>query len=234
MYRDPHRHTRFLRQAARNREYELIPHRHHAASNTVDSHVDVDVSKFDSAKQSMSNQFMQVNQSRTNYFALFNLEPCFALATERLENAYRALVSRVHPDRFTHTDAAMQRAAMESAANANEAYRTLKKPVLRAQHLLGLHGVITSDRSTTMSPAFLMEQMEWREALNEARSGSDLPALQRLTSQVRQRIQSLQAQLEAQLDQQHDHASAADSVNQLMFTEKLAVDIDDACAQLEE
>ena len=211
----PYRHTRFLRQAARNREYEFVPHRKHTAGEPPHSTTDM-------------------HSAPSSYFALFNLEPRFALAEVELDGAYRALAARIHPDRFVDADPATQRAALELSANANEAYRTLKKPALRAQHLLGLHGVVANDRSAAMSPAFLMEQMEWREALGEAKSSSDLGALQQLTAMVRQRIRAIHAQLATQLDEQQDHPAAAASVNQLMFVEKLAADIDDACLQLEE
>jgi molecular chaperone HscB len=233
----PHRHTRFLRQAARNREYELIPHRQPVATDSSIASADSKSIAKEIVQTSVAPAYSHSHpqgHAGSNYFLLFNLEQRFALSADQLDNAYRALAARIHPDRFTYADPATQRAAMELSANANEAYRTLKRPVLRAQHLLALHGVATTERSTAMSPAFLMEQMEWRDALNEARSSRDLTALQKLAAQVRQRVQALQAQLEAQLDQQQDHSAAADSVNQMMFTEKLATDIDDACMQLEE
>lgn len=169
-----------------------------------------------------------------SYFALLNLEPRFALPAEQLDLAYRALATRVHPDRHTHAAPAEQRQALTLATNANEAYRTLKKPLLRARHLLSLRGIQAAEQSVTMPPEFWIEQMEWREALSDARAARDCNALQRLHAVVRDRAAALHAQLATQLDAERDDPAAAQSVQQLMFMEKLVADIDEARALLEQ
>src|SRR5271165_6196029 len=112
-----------------------------------------------------------------SYFALFNLEPRFALPVEQLELAYRALAAQVHPDRHAQSSSAARREAQMLAANANEAYRTLRKPLLRARHLLALGGVTSDDDQTSVSRVFLTEQMEWRETLGRAHAARDAAAL---------------------------------------------------------
>jgi molecular chaperone HscB len=169
-----------------------------------------------------------------SYFDLLNLEPRFALRSDQLDLAYRALAARVHPDRHAHSGAAVQREAMMLATHANDAYRTLKKPVLRAQHLLRLRGVETDARSTTFAPGFLMEQMELRESLDEAKTARNLVALNDLYTSTRNRAAVLNAELEMQLDVKNDALAAAESVHRLMFIEKLIADIDDARAKLED
>ncbi|MEJ1964564.1 MAG: Fe-S protein assembly co-chaperone HscB [Gammaproteobacteria bacterium] len=170
---------------------------------------------------------------RPSYFAVLDLEPRFALALDRLEQAYRALASRVHPDRYATGTPGEQRQALTLAADANEAYRTLRKPAPRARHLLSLRGVELGDQSNTVTPAFLLEQMEWREALAEARAARDARALNDLRSSVRARAALLHARLEALLDVDLDNLAAARCVQELMFIEKLDADIDEAQALLE-
>ena len=168
-----------------------------------------------------------------SYFALFNLEPRFALPIEQLDLAYRALATRVHPDRYANAGPAEQRQALALATDANEGYRTLRKPVLRARHLLSLRGIDAAGAGTATAPEFLLEQMEWREALGDVQATRDGDALQRLDKTVRSRAAALQAQLAIQLDAEGSHPAAAQSVQQLMFVEKLIADIDEARALLE-
>lgn len=171
------------------------------------------------------------NQS---YFALFGLEARFALVPEQLDRAYRALASRVHPDRFAHRDDAERRRSLAQATHANEAYRTLKKPVLRARYLLGLRGVELADTTAALPNEFLIEQMEWREALADAKGVRDIVALERLDTTVRRRTEALHDRLAHQLDAENDHAGAAATVHKLMFLEKLVAEIADASAALED
>lgn len=168
----------------------------------------------------------------TSHFELFRIEPRFALGTESLETAYHAVVSEVHPDRFAHADAAGRLRAVASAAAANEAYRTLKKPLLRARYLLQLRGIETGVAAAA-SPSLLMRQMEWREALAEAVASRDAQALARLASEVRSRAHTLEEVVEAQLDRNHDDAGAARSVEEWLFVEKLLSAVEDARAALE-
>lgn len=167
-----------------------------------------------------------------SYFTLFQLEPRFALGLGELESAYRAVANRVHPDRFAQSGAASQRWALESATTANEAYRTLRKPLLRARYLLQMRGV-EAGRTSTLSPAMLMEQMDWRESLEEARNTRDSRALEALNKAVKSRATVLKGRLENQLDKEHDDTGASRSVEEWLYIEKLLTDIEDALALLE-
>lgn len=180
------------------------------------------------ARRSMHNDLSQ------GYFALFDLEPCFTLAAERLDRAYRALATRVHPDRFTYRDDAERRQSLMLATHVNEAYRILKQPVLRARYLLGLRGVETADKTASLPREFLIEQIEWREAMAEAKVGRDLVALERLDATVRHQSAILHERLTRQLDHKHDNPGAAETVHKLMFLEKLAAEIADGRAALED
>jgi molecular chaperone HscB len=164
---------------------------------------------------------------RHNYFELFGLPPRFQLEPSQLEQAYRGIQSKVHPDRFVYAGDAERRVSMQSAAHVNEAYRTLKNPLTRARYLLALHRMdIQSETNTAMPVDFLQQQMQWREAVEDAADRPDaLAALAlRLADEMKQRY----AQLERSLDGAGDHAQAADSVRKLMFLERLREEIGDA------
>ncbi len=167
-----------------------------------------------------------------SYFALLDLEPRFALSMDDLDRAYRALASRVHPDRFANGTVAERRDALELTTEANEAYRTLKTPVLRARHLLKLRG-IDVDENREAPAAFLSAQFEWREKLGDARAARDEAALHTLDAAARQHAGDLNARMAAQLDGSRDDAGAVASVLQLMFLEKLLADLGDASEALE-
>jgi len=162
-----------------------------------------------------------------NHFDLFGLQPKFNLDPSALEQAYRGIQSRVHPDKFVHASDAERRASMQSATKVNEAYRTLKSPLARAHNLLALHHVdVHSESNTAMPPEFLLEQMQWREAVEEAaeRAGE----LAALASRLGRELQERYAQLERHLDGESDYARAADLVRKLMFLERLREEIGDA------
>lgn len=169
-----------------------------------------------------------------DFFALFGLPRAFRLDVSALEAAYHELHSRVHPDRHAHLPDAERRRSMQLATRVNEAFVTLKKPLKRAQYLLELAGVDAAlETNTAMSAEFLMEQMEWREAVEEARAEADADALTQLMQRLRGHAREVFDTLAAQFDQQHDFSAAAETVRRLMFIEKLQEDIDNALEALE-
>ncbi|MDD3353357.1 Fe-S protein assembly co-chaperone HscB [Zoogloea sp.] len=171
---------------------------------------------------------------KQDYFALFGLAPSYAVDLDRLEQAYLDLQAKVHPDRFAHLSDAEKRLSMQWATYANEAFRTLKSPLERGQYVLELKGVDPEfETNTAMSAEFLMEQMEWREALGEAREAGDEDTLEELARRIRRDGKALVEQLGAQLDEQDDLAAAADTVRRMKFLEKLQHEINDALTALE-
>jgi len=160
-----------------------------------------------------------------NHFALFNLPPQFTLDTAQLDAAYREVQNQVHPDKFVSAPDAEKRVAMQWATRANEAYQTLKSPFKRAAYLCELNGVDLQTESNTAMPVdFLMQQMSWREALDDARADSDLPALEQLDAELRTTQREQLAQIAALLDQTN-YAEAGQVVRQLMFLEKFSEDV---------
>ena len=172
---------------------------------------------------------------RADHFALFGLNRGFRLDLSDLDSRYRDIQAQVHPDRFVHAGEAERRLSMQWATHANEAYQTLKKPLERARYLLHLAGHDIEAESNTAMPAdFLMEQMEWREAVMEARSGRDHHELEHLHNRLRNDIAGRYGELGDLLDDSADYAGATDRVRRLMFLEKLLHEIDDALASLED
>ncbi|NWG88158.1 MAG: Fe-S protein assembly co-chaperone HscB [Hydrogenophilaceae bacterium] len=169
-----------------------------------------------------------------NHFELFGLKPGFVIDVGALEQAYRNIQTEVHPDRFAHAGEAEKRLSMQWTARVNEAYTTLRRPFERARYLLELQGIQAMDPNNTRMPAdFLMQQMEWREALAEAQAGKDFAGLQRLEKEMRSVAEQLQGQLATLLDQRHDYAQAAEVLRKYRFMEKLLAEIDAAYEEIE-
>ncbi len=168
-----------------------------------------------------------------NYFALFQMTPAFALDIAALDAAYRELQGRVHPDKFVAATDAEKRVAMQWATRANEAYQTLKNPLRRAAYLCELNGVdLGIESNTAMAPAFLMQQMTWREALDEARHSRDLDALESLNTELRSERKRQLDDIGALLDS-GSYAAAGERVRQLMFVERFGEEVARAFEALE-
>jgi molecular chaperone HscB len=164
-----------------------------------------------------------------DHFALFSLTPRFAIDAAALERGYRDLQSQVHPDRFAAATEADRRVAMQWATRANEAYRTLREPVARARYLLQMRGYDTEEETNTAMPAdFLMQQMEWREAIGEARSSTDVIRLQALRERIAAASREMLAMLERALDADANYVAGCSLVRKLRFLEKLEEEIDSA------
>jgi len=169
-----------------------------------------------------------------DHFALFELRRIFRLDIPLLDRRYREIQAQVHPDKFTQAGDAERRLSLQWATRANEAYQTLKNSLSRAQYLLHLSGQdVGAENNTAMPEEFLMEQMEWREAVAEARLGRELGELEHLHLRLKQQMSDRYEQLAVQLDDRHDYPLAADLVRRLMFIEKLLFEINEAMAALE-
>ncbi len=165
---------------------------------------------------------------------MFGLPECFSIDRAALESAHRELLSTVHPDRFVAESALQKRLAMQAATQANEALRCLRDPLLRAAYLCELHGAPIAEQGRgTVDPAFLEEQMRWRESLDEARASHDAQALQTLRGDVAQCASQTLAQLGQLLDVDHQYDQAARCLSRLMFIERVTQQLDDAIDALD-
>lgn len=160
---------------------------------------------------------------QSNDFELFGLAQEFAQDLVVLDTRWKALQREAHPDKFSAQGAAAQRVAMQWSVRINEAYQRLKNPIKRAVYLCELQGSpVNAHSNTSMPKAFLMQQMQWREDLEEANSAS---ALEVLSADVSLAEKTLLQQCENLLDAQHDYAQAISVVRCLMFIDKFSEDL---------
>jgi molecular chaperone HscB len=169
-----------------------------------------------------------------DFFSLFDFPKQFKIDTTSLEKNYRALQSQVHPDKFSHLSEIERRISMQWATRVNEAYQALRSPLNRARYLLTLNGIDTQEETNTAMPLdFLMQQMEWREALADARQGKNTKALGGIEQQVIRMQQTLEQKLALDLDSTHDYLAASGIVRKLKFIEKLTEEIGAAFDELD-
>lgn len=156
-------------------------------------------------------------------FELFALPPLFAQDATQLDARWKELQRQVHPDKFATQGAAAQRVAMQWSARINEAYRRLKDAQKRAAYLCELNGVpIEAENNTAMPVAFLMQQMELRERLDDASTAEELHQIEALSTAL---SSEMLLKIEQQADIEKDWPAVAQSVRALMFLDKLAGDI---------
>ena len=157
-------------------------------------------------------------------FELFGLPRRCAVPRDEVDARWKALQAEVHPDRFAADGAAAQRLAMQWAVRVNEARQRLRDPLRRAAYLCELLGEpIHAEDNTAMPASFLVQQMAWREALDEAEG---LPAVQQLADEVGRFRADTLARVRTALDDEHDAAAAVGQVRALMFVERFALDVD--------
>lgn len=156
-------------------------------------------------------------------FELFGLPARFALDADALTTRWRDLQSKVHPDRFAAEGASAQRLSMQWSVRVNEAYARLRDPLKRAAYLCELRGVpVDPNRNTAMPSAFLIQQMQWREALEDASTPNDL---ERLWAEVGSAWAEGLGRLSRALDGSSDPQAAAQQVRALMFVERFRDDV---------
>lgn len=162
-----------------------------------------------------------------DHYSLFGIAPRFDLDESALTTAWRDVAARVHPDRFATASPVERRVAMQWAARANEAYRTLRDPLARARYLCEQAGIdLQTETNTAMSPGFLMQQMTWREMLDDARDARATPeglaAFDALHNELEAARAALKRSVSDLIDNQRDFAEAGKQVREWMFVEKMA------------
>jgi molecular chaperone HscB len=167
---------------------------------------------------------------QSNDFELFGLPGQFEQDLARIDARWKELQREAHPDRFAAQGAAAQRIAMQWSVRINEAYKRLKDPLRRAAYLCELRGApIDAENNTAMPAEFLVEQMEWRESLEEARGAEEVDRLDEHLVHARRAVLEKIADL---LDAKNDPAAAAQQVRALMFIERFAEDVRNRAEQL--
>jgi molecular chaperone HscB len=164
-----------------------------------------------------------VNLQATD-FELFEIPAQFAQDRSVLDAKWKDLQREAHPDKFADQGAAAQRIAMQWSVRINEAYNRLKDPLKRATYLCELNGApIEAHTNTSMPPAFMMMQIEWREALEEAETTEELEKIELETANYKREQLS---KIEQFIDVKHDYAAAANEVRALMFVARFVGEIE--------
>ena len=163
-------------------------------------------------------------------FELFRVPMQFEQDRAVLDSRWKELQREAHPDKFAAQGSAAQRIAMQWSVRINEAYQRLKDPLRRASYLCELHGApIQAEKNTAMPTDFLLQQMQWREALEDAKTVQDLEEIA-LKSNNSGREQL--SKIEQMIDINKDFVAAAQQVRSLMFIERFSSEVDDRLDQL--
>jgi molecular chaperone HscB len=164
---------------------------------------------------------------KQNYFELFGLPVAYQVDREHLAERYRELQQETHPDRYAHGSEQEKRLSMQAATHLNEALETLKDLILRGRYLLSLNGVEMDTTQSTQDTAFLMEQLERREELAEAKSKADPYAVTgHIRSDVKKRLNGLSEELATLFENPDgDKMEAAQEIlRKMQFLQKLRHD----------
>ena len=159
------------------------------------------------------------------HYALFDLQPAFDIDPEMLSARYRELARKVHPDRFADAGEAEQRSAIERSANLNEAYQTLKSPSRRARYLLTLEGREMPLEATVQDPAFLMQQMQWREELEELQDDADIDGVVSFKARLKTAQKDLHETFASIWKEQSQREEAERLVRRMQFLDKLSQEV---------
>lgn len=157
-----------------------------------------------------------------DYFTLFGLTQNYAIDSEQLTQRFQDLQRQYHPDRFAASSEQEKMQALQKAATINAAYQSLRHPLKRAEYLLSLHGFdINNEQHTMHDTAFLMEQLELREELDNIENNANaLDLLAVFMKNVKKMQQDRSLLMVNELDaMQWD--KAADTVRKLRFLDKL-------------
>ena len=161
----------------------------------------------------------------SNDFELFGLAPQMAQDRAALHVRWQQLQREAHPDKFAVNGAAAQRVAMQWSVRINEAYQRLKDPLKRAAYLCELRGFgINAENNTAMPAEFLMQQIEWREMLDDA---SRLEDVEKISEMLMQEKHNMLLKCEQLIDVENNLQAAVGQVRALMFIERFAKDVDE-------
>ncbi|MGX2948488.1 Fe-S protein assembly co-chaperone HscB [Frederiksenia canicola] len=163
----------------------------------------------------------------TNPFALFDLPVQFQVNFDEVSARYLALQKSLHPDNYSASSAQEQRLAVQKSAEINDALHILKDPILRAEAIIHIHTGEQQDieQKSTRDMMFLMQQMEWRETLENIETAKNEEDLTAFTNDIVAEEKVILAQLETALNAQQ-WAEALAINDKLRFIKKLQVEIE--------
>jgi len=163
-------------------------------------------------------------------FELFGVPAQFAQDRAVLDARWKDLQREAHPDKFAAQGAAAQRVAMQWSVRINEAYQRLKDPLKRASYLCELNGApINAEKNTAMPTDFLMQQMAWREALDDSKTVDNM---NKIAVEANKYGCEQLLKLEHFIDVRQDFSTASTQVRSLMFIERFQTEVESRIDQL--
>ena len=161
---------------------------------------------------------------QANDFELFGLAQKFSQDRTAIDTRWKELQREAHPDKFAAQGVAAQRIAMQWSVRINEAYQRLRDPLKRASYLCELNGAhVNAENNTAMPTSFLMQQIEWREALDEAKTSENM---HEIALQANEYGRNQLSEIQHAIDAQYDFKQAVEHVRALMFVERFANEVD--------
>lgn len=163
-----------------------------------------------------------------NFFTLFNLPSQFKVDKRALDEAYHQAQKKYHPDNFVTENDNVKASMAQESSRINDAYRALKSPSERAQHVLDINGIeFEFDTATVSDTEFLMQQMELREQLERIVEQKDLDRLEALEHDMQAELKRLEEEVANTLEGLTvvDGESLIAYVAKMQFMQKLLVEI---------
>ena len=162
-----------------------------------------------------------------NPFALFDLPVAFQVDSALLNERYLALQKSLHPDNFSAASAQEQRLAIQKSAEINDALRILKDPIARADSIIALNTgeQENPEEKSNKDIGFLMQQMEWRETLENIENRKDTDELTAFTQEINQIRHAILSELSTALGEQRWDIARA-MTDKLRFIKKLQTEIE--------
>ena len=169
---------------------------------------------------------------QSNDFELFGLAQKFNQDRAGIDARWKELQREAHPDKFAAHGASAQRVAMQWSVRINEAYQRLKDPVKRAVYLCELNGApVNAELNTAMPAEFLMQQIEWREALDEAKASENM---HKIALQANEYGRKQLLKIEQDIDTANNFKLAVEHVSALMFVERFITEVDARIDELQQ
>ncbi|VAW53130.1 Chaperone protein HscB [hydrothermal vent metagenome] len=171
----------------------------------------------------------------SNFFELFELPVSYDVNLNKIQQHYMALQKQVHPDKFINASDQDKRLSMQQTSWINEAQTTLKNPVSRAIYLLKLKGIdINLENETTMDAAFLMQQLEMRECLENIKRDSDsLLTLDEIAKELKSANNGMMKNF-AQFYEADEIENARECIRKLQFMQKAKNEVNNLIASIED
>ena len=165
-------------------------------------------------------------------FELFSISQKFKQDRAAIDARWKELQQEAHPDKFAAQGVAAQRIAMQWSVRINEAYQRLKDPLKRAGYLCELNGApVNAENNTAMPGSFLIQQMEWREALDEAET---IENMHKIALQANEYGRKQLLKIEQYIDTENNFKLAVEHVRALMFVERFVTEVDARIDELQQ